>query len=151
VIALMTEEAGTGRGTHSRPIRIVIADDDRDLRESLRDLLRDLGFDVCGEAKDGVEAIAAVHALAPDLVLMDIRMPRMDGLRATREIRRRYPAVQVVILSAYNDPGIQDDATEVGAASFLVKGCPASVIKRILDQAVGAADHDDASGPDTRW
>jgi DNA-binding NarL/FixJ family response regulator len=150
VIALMTEPTDAGRESDRRPIRVVIVDDDLDLRQSLRDLLRDLGFDVCGEARDGIEAIAAAKALAPDLVLMDIRMPRMDGLRATREIRRRYPDVQVVILSAYNDPGLQDDAAEVGAASFLVKGCPASVIRNVLVSVVNAG-HGDGGGLESRW
>jgi DNA-binding NarL/FixJ family response regulator len=148
VIALMMEVTGRGRDTDRRPIRLVLAEDDQDLRRSLRELIGDIGFDVCGEARDGLEAIAAVKALSPDVVLMDIRMPRMDGLRATREIRGRYPAVQVVILSAYDDPGLQRDAVEVGAASYLVKGCSARLMKKVLVAAVEAArSDDDPSGP----
>jgi DNA-binding NarL/FixJ family response regulator len=129
-----------------------VTDDDDDLRGALRDLLTELGFDVCGEARDGIEAIAAAKALAPDLILIDIGMPRMDGLRATSEIRRRYPDVQVVILSAYNDPGLQDDALEVGAASFLVKGCTAKRMKEVLVEAANARRSDDGEGgPQARW
>jgi DNA-binding NarL/FixJ family response regulator len=145
---LMTMGTGSGRDTDRRPIRLVVADDDQDLRRSLRELIGDMGFDVCGEARDGLEAIAAVKALSPDVVLMDIRMPRMDGLRATSEIRRGYPAVQVVILSAYDGPGLQQDAVEVGAASFLVKGCSARLMKNVLVAAVEAARSDEEpNGP----
>ncbi len=132
------------------PIGLVIVDDDEDVRGELRTVLADQGFDIYGEAGDGLEAVAAVEELSPDVVVMDIRMPNMDGLRATREIRRRYPSVHVVILSVYNDPGLQDDADEVGAAAFLVKGCSPAAMKEAL---VAAANSDRGEGGplQTRW
>jgi two-component system, NarL family, nitrate/nitrite response regulator NarL len=116
-------------------VRVMVADDDELLREALSELLQDLGFTLVGTAADGDEAVALAGDLAPDVILMDIRMPRLDGIEATREINSRFPQVKVVMFSAYDDPALTDSAMELGAFCFLVKGCPPRLIGEVLVQA----------------
>lgn len=116
-------------------VRVLIADDDDELREAIRGLLEDQGFQIVGEAVDGAEAVAKTVDLEPDVVLMDLRMPGVDGIEATRLIKDRMPLVQVVILSAYGDPGLVREAEGVGVYAYLVKGCPAQMIRQVLSSA----------------
>ena len=117
------------------PPRILVVDDDQGFREMLRDFLLDDGFDVVGEAPDGVEAVTAAERLRPEVVVMDMRMPRMDGLEATRRIRAASPTTQVVILSAYEDQALKRGAQELGVYSYLIKGCPPSTLVETLRSA----------------
>jgi DNA-binding NarL/FixJ family response regulator len=104
-------------------IRVLIADDGTHWRNGLRALLSSLpAVDVVREASDGQEAIRLVEDAQPDVVLMDVRMPELDGLRATRLIKRRWPQVRVVVLTLY--AAYLAEAIAVGADGFLVKGCP---------------------------
>jgi len=114
------------------PPRVLVVDDDQGFREMLRDFLVDDGFDVVGEAGDGEEAVALTEQLLPEVVLMDLRMPRMDGIEATRVIKAARPTTQVIILSAYEDPGLKRGAEEVGVYCYLIKGCPPSIIRDML-------------------
>jgi len=107
-------------------------DDDQGFREMLRDFLLDDGFDVVGEARDGADALAATERLRPDVILMDFRMPNLDGIQATRAIKEVVPEVQVIILSAYDDPGLKRAADEVGVYCYLIKGCPPSIVRDTL-------------------
>ncbi len=114
---------------------VVVVDDDASMRDAIRELLEELGFAVVGLAGDGSTAVAVVADARPDVVLMDVRMPKMDGLEATRQIRVMRPAVQVVLLSAYDDLTFRRAAEEVGACSFLAKGCSPDMLERTLRAA----------------
>jgi DNA-binding NarL/FixJ family response regulator len=107
-------------------IRVLVADDDEAVRNVLMHVLVDEGFDVVGLAADGLEAVSLADALRPDTVLLDVRMPNVGGIEAARRIRPIDAAVRVVMLSAYDDPALQQEATDAGASRFLVKGCPLS-------------------------
>jgi DNA-binding NarL/FixJ family response regulator len=115
--------------------RVLIADDDEGIRQALRDLLGEEGMDVVGEASDGMGAVAAAKDLAPDVVLMDLRMPDLGGAEATTMIREALPTTQVIILSAYDDPALNRSAEEAGAYAYLVKGCSAGLVRDVLLEA----------------
>jgi DNA-binding NarL/FixJ family response regulator len=115
--------------------KIVVVDDDRGFREMLRDFLADEGFDVVGEAADGLQALELAATMRPDLFLMDLRMPNMDGIAATRMIREANPLMQVIILSAYDDPGLKRGAEEAGVYCYLIKDCAPVIIKETLNFA----------------
>jgi DNA-binding NarL/FixJ family response regulator len=115
--------------------RILLVEDDRGVREALRDLLQDSEFDVVGEAGNGREGVKLAMDLDPDVVLMDLRMPVMGGLEATRQIKDRRPAIQVVILTAYDDPALKEGASESGVYAYLVKGCPPRLVGEVTLKA----------------
>ena len=103
-------------------IRVLIVDDQPLIRSALRALLEDSeDIDVVGDASDGVEAVRAVATSRPNVVLMDIRMPHMDGIVATGEIRRAHPSTEVVILTTFDEDGYALNAVRAGAAGFLLK------------------------------
>jgi DNA-binding NarL/FixJ family response regulator len=118
--------------TAGEPPRIMVVDDDQGFREMLRDFLADDGFDVVGEAPDGVEAVTQADRLKPDVIVMDLRMPRMDGLEATRRIKDTLPITQVVILSAYEDPALKRGAERAGVYCYLIKGCSPAMLVDVL-------------------
>ncbi len=105
-----------------KPIRIVIADDHALVREGTRQILEDHpGLVVAGEAQDGEEAVAMVSRLQPDVVLMDIAMPKLNGIEATRLIKKESPATSVLILTAYDDDQYIFALLDAGAAGYLLK------------------------------
>jgi len=109
--------------------RLVIADDSPRARHGQRALLAiQPGIKVVGEAADGEQAIHLVEALRPDGVVLDVRMPGMDGLQAARLIKSRWPEIKVIVMSMY--AAYRDEALAAGAEAFLVKGCP---VKELLD------------------
>jgi DNA-binding NarL/FixJ family response regulator len=102
--------------------RILIVDDQRLMREGLRTLLElEPDFDVAGEAGDGAAALEAYEASTPDIVLMDIRMPGMDGVEATRRLRARHPGARVIILTTFDDEAYVFDGLRAGAQGYLLK------------------------------
>ena len=103
-------------------IRILIAKDNSLLRGVLRDALEEAGMAVVGEAADGLEAIAVAERERPDVVVMDMRMPSLDGIEATGQIAAAEWAMPVVVLSAYDEPQMIEAALTAGAASCLKKG-----------------------------
>ncbi|HSK36137.1 MAG TPA: response regulator transcription factor [Actinomycetota bacterium] len=118
--------------------RLLVVDDHRMLREALVELLVQAGFEVAGEAADGADAVALAKQLEPDVVLMDLRMPVMGGLDATRLIKDACPATQVVLLTAFDSPALQQQAEEAGCFAYLVKGGPPGTLRLVLHQAVAA-------------
>ena len=121
----------------SRP-RLLVADDHPMLRAALVDLLVQAGFEVAGEAADGADAVALAKELEPDVVLMDLRMPVLGGLDATRLIKDARPDIQVVLLTAFESPALQQQAEEAGCFAYLVKGGPPGALRLVLHQAVAA-------------
>ncbi|WP_308258136.1 response regulator transcription factor [Pseudonocardia lacus] len=115
----------------AEPVRVLLADDDPEIRATLR-LLLDVTPDmaVVGEAADGHEAVALVAAATPDVVLMDVRMPRMGGVEATRRIVESGADTRVLMLTTFDLDEHVHAALHAGAAGFLVKGAPAA---RLLD------------------
>lgn len=112
--------------TATRCKRILVADDEPQVRGVLARLLEEEGFEVVAVAADGAEAAELALLHAPDAVLMDLRMPNLGGIEATRRIHGRQPDIRVVVLSAYEDPALKEEARSAGASMFLVKGCLAS-------------------------
>lgn len=109
-------------------VRVLVADDDPFHREALREVLEALDFRVVGEASDGEEAIEQVKLTSPEVVLMDLRMPRLGGLESTQQIREQQPHVKVIILTAYDDFGLRVAAEDAGAYCYLPKGSSAQLI-----------------------
>jgi DNA-binding NarL/FixJ family response regulator len=103
------------------PLRVVIADDQGIVRGGLRMILEAAGIEVVGEAVDGREAIELVARLCPDVVLMDIRMPAVDGIEATRRLVRAHPAVKILVLTTYGADEYVYEALRAGAAGFMLK------------------------------
>jgi DNA-binding NarL/FixJ family response regulator len=126
---------------------VLAVDDDQGFLEEIRGLLEDEGFEVAGTASDGNEAVALADQLIPDVVLMDLRMPTLDGIEATRLIKQHLPLTQVVILSAYDDPGLQEGAEEAGVYCYLIKGCRSQLIRDVLLQAWSFKASLEARGP----
>lgn len=111
-------------------IKIVLVDDHAVLREGMRRLLEsDKDFEVVGEASDGKEAVEIVSRLKPDVVLMDIVMPKQNGIEATKQIRQLSPETYVLILTAYNDTAYILGLLEAGACGYLLKHARGSEIK----------------------
>jgi two-component system response regulator DegU len=111
----VTEASGT--------VRVLLADDHRMLREGLRNSLLEAGLDVVGEASDGEEAVQLAASLAPEVVLMDVTMPVLGGIEATRRIRETAPDVRVVMLTMHADQAVLVQAIRAGASGYLVKDC----------------------------
>jgi CheY-like chemotaxis protein len=120
--------------------RVLIVDDAEDIRTLLRIKLgRHGGFEVVGEAVDGVDAVDQARALQPHLVLLDMAMPRMDGLQALPLIREAVPDVRVVVLSGFNQRTLEQEALAAGSDRYVVKGGSmhelVELIERLLDAA----------------
>ncbi len=121
----------------SDPIRVLTADDQRVVREGLAMLLGLIpGVEVVGTASDGAEAVSLAGELHPDVVLMDLRMPRCDGVEATRLLREQQPAVKVVVLTTYADDRSVVDALRAGARGYLTKDAGAADISHALHRVV---------------
>lgn len=116
-------------------IRLMLADDHRMLREGLRRSMTDQGFDIVGEARDGDEAINLAHDLHPDVILMDVTMPEVDGVEATRQIRQSLPEVRVVMLTMHADQEVLAAAIRAGASGYLVKDCSTEEIASAVRMA----------------
>ncbi|GAA0586362.1 response regulator [Actinomadura livida] len=124
----------------SEKTRILVVDDQTVVREGLVLLLELLpGLDVAGSCGDGEQAVAMVAELNPDVVLMDLRMPRMDGVEATRRIKRAHPDVEVVVLTTYADDESIFAALRAGARGYLTKDAGADEIARAVDAVRGGA------------
>ena len=117
-------------------MRVVVADDQTAVREGLVTLLSTMaGIEVVGSAADGEQAVALVAQHAPDVVLMDLRMPQLDGIEATRRIRDNHAGVQVVVLTTYADDESIVHALRAGALGYLTKDAGREHIRRALEAA----------------
>jgi two-component system response regulator NreC len=117
--------------------RILIADDHNVLRAGLAALLAaQEGFEVVGEVADGRSAVELARTLEPDLLLLDISMPGLDGIAATREVRRATPAVKVLILTMHEDEALLREAVEAGASGYVVKRAAESELVNAINAAM---------------
>lgn len=104
------------------PVRVLVVDDQEPFRKAATAVVDSMdGFVVVGSASDGEESVRAVLELRPDLVLMDVNLPGIDGLEATRRVRRLDPAPVVVLVSTYELSDVGDDALRCGASSYITK------------------------------
>jgi len=135
------QSGGAAAGEAAAPIRLLIADDHPVVRDGLSGTFApDPGFEVLGEAADGAEAVRLAQALRPDVILMDLRMPGMDGLTAITELARRGIAARVLVLTTYDTDSYVLPAIEAGATGYLLKDAPRAELLR----AVRAAAHGQA-------
>jgi two-component system response regulator DegU len=126
-------------------IRLLLADDHQMLREGLRRSMEEVGFDVVGEARDGDEAVRLAADLAPDVVLMDVTMPDVNGVEATRRLHEQSPDVRIVMLTMHADHDVLDEAFTAGAVGYLVKDCSTDEVAAAVRLA---ADGETAMSPD---
>jgi two-component system, NarL family, nitrate/nitrite response regulator NarL len=121
-----------------KPITVLLADDHMVVREGLRALLQaESDIEVIGEAQDGRKAVQLTKALRPAVVVMDIAMPQLNGLEATRQILKMLPATRVLILSAHGDDAYVEQANEIGVAGFLIKQASALVLAKAVREVHG--------------
>ena len=126
-------------GEVSRIIGVVLVDDEALVRAGLRMILEgDAGIEIVGEAGDGVTALEVVHDTRPDVVLMDIRMPHMDGLAATEQILRAHPSTKVVVLTSFDVDELVPRALRLGATGYLLKDSdPRALVDAVHRVAAG--------------
>ena len=122
-----------------RRVRILVVDDHQMLREALVGMLELSGFEVVGTVADGADATSLAAELAPDVVLMDLSMPVLNGLDATRLLREISPATAVVVFSAFDSAELKRQAFAAGAVAYLPKGCSAERLRATLEAAVTVA------------
>lgn len=127
--------------TEQNAIRVLVVDDHQVVREGLRMMLEVLGagFVVVGEAAEGEAAIRLVEACQPEVVLMDLRMPGMDGLEAIRQIHTRRPEVAIVILTTYNEDALMLAGLQAGASGYLLKDVSSKTLFHTIRSAARGA------------
>lgn len=119
-------------------IRVIICDDQAIIRDGLEMLLKlERDIEVAGIAQDGAEAVELVAAKSPDLILMDLKMPGLNGVEATRRIRAHHPAVKVLVLTTYDDDEWVFDAVRAGASGYLLKDTPREKLIEAIRGTVG--------------
>jgi len=119
-----------------RRLRVLVAEDHEGLRGTLVELLDLAGFEVAGSAADGADAVALAKQLTPDAVLMDLSMPVLNGLDATRLLRDALPGTAVVMFSAFDSRHLKQQALAAGAIAYLIKGCTFEHLRATLEGAV---------------
>jgi DNA-binding NarL/FixJ family response regulator len=122
--------------TDARRVRVLVVDDNAGFRESLLSLLDSANLIVIGEASSGRQALELVPALDPDVVLMDVNMPEMDGIETTRRLKERFPGIEVVALSGHEDQDIVREMLVAGASGYVLKDSDGD---EILDAVIRAA------------
>jgi DNA-binding NarL/FixJ family response regulator len=120
-------------------IRLAICDDVREFRELMRfGLSEDPDIDIVGEAADGLEAVEIVSELRPDVVLLDLSMPKLDGLEVLESLRERAPASRIIVLSGFAAARMERLVMERGAARYLEKGTPLAEIRSAIRETAAA-------------
>jgi DNA-binding NarL/FixJ family response regulator len=122
-----------------RRVRVLVVDDHQMLREALVGLLELAGFEIVGAVADGVDATAMATELAPDVVLMDLSMPVLNGLDTTRLLHEAVPDTAIVIFSAFDSPHLKRQAFAAGAVAYLAKGCTPQRLRATIEAAVTLA------------
>lgn len=131
---------GTQPATNEGPVRVLIADDHPVVRSGLASLLHSIsGITVVGQAGTGREAVREAALTRPDVVVMDLRMPQLDGVQATREILRQHPEVAVLVLTMFDEDGLIAEALDAGARGYLLKGAGQEEIELAV-RAVAAGE-----------
>ena len=121
-------------------VRVVLADDHEVVRKGVRDLFNQHpGWTVCGEAENGIEAVDLVRELQPELVVLDVSMPVMNGLQAAAKIRQLASSTKIVVLSMHNSTSIAQDAFDAGADVFLTKAQAGTELIRTINSLFGDA------------
>lgn len=121
-------------------LRILLADDHQAFRQRMRKLLRNTpGFELVGEAGNGEEAVRLAGELKPDIVIMDVVMPRLNGVEATRRITREFPSIKVIALSLHGDSGFRRAILEAGASTYLLKDNVGHELPKALRSIVAGA------------
>jgi DNA-binding NarL/FixJ family response regulator len=119
-------------------IKILIVDDQRLMREGLHTLLEmEPDLEIAGEADDGLAALAQYEVLQPDVVLMDIRMPNLDGVQATQRLRQRWPSARVIILTTFDDDAYVFDGLRAGALGYLLKDVSGDELAEAIRKVAG--------------
>jgi DNA-binding NarL/FixJ family response regulator len=127
--------------------QVLLVDDDIRYRKALKRALEAEGVEVVGEARNGRVALWAARVLRPDVAVMDLRMPEVGGIEATRRIRAELPSTQVIILTVYDEPLPTRSALDEGAFAYAVKGCSAHLIADIVRAAWRHERESDAGTP----
>lgn len=119
-------------------MRVLLVEDHKIVRQGTRLYLESMGIDVVGEATNGVEAIKLAGALSPDVVIMDIHLPELTGIEATRRIRHDYPDIHILVLTAYDDPAYVHALLDAGTDGFILKTAELSELYKALNEvAIG--------------
>jgi DNA-binding NarL/FixJ family response regulator len=116
--------------------RVLIADDHPAFRQALTEVLELTGFDVVGQVADGTDAVLLARRIVPDLVLIDLSMPVLNGLDATRLLRETLPATRVVVLTAFDSGELEQAALDAGASAYLVKGANVETVEATLTRVM---------------
>jgi DNA-binding NarL/FixJ family response regulator len=126
-------------------MRVLLAEDHKIVRQGTRLYLESMGVEIVGEATTGVEAVRLAGELQPDVVLMDIHMPELTGVEATRRICRDHPDIRILVLTAYDDPAYLHALLEAGADGYVLKTDEFAALYRALEEvAVGRTAFDEA-------
>jgi len=124
----------------TKKLRILIADDESIIRLDLKEMLEEHGHQVVGEANDGKVAVELAEKLAPDLIVMDIKMPNLDGLGAVKQINGGKKRIPVVMVTAYSQPELVEQAVELGVFAYLVKPIKEADILPTIEVAMSRAE-----------
>lgn len=126
-------------------IQVLIADDHQVVREGLRCLFKNTDISIVAEAADGTQAVNESVRIKPDVVLMDVRMPDIDGLEALERLHKKLPDVPVVMLSSYDNPTYVARSVALGAVDFLLKGSPRDILIDAISRAASKQGPPDSS------
>lgn len=123
--------------SETKSVRLLIVDDHEIFRRGLRALLEPSSeWQICGEAVDGIDAVEQCKSLQPDIVVLDVSMPRLNGLEAARQIKREKPESQIVIITQHDSPQIRSAALEAGAQAFVTKSAVGSELVAALRKLI---------------
>jgi DNA-binding NarL/FixJ family response regulator len=117
---------------------VLLVDDTTSIRTEIRHLLEDAGLEVVGEGSHGAEGVMLARELRPDVVVMDVRMPILDGIAATGYITRELPGTRVIVFSAFEDRELEAAARDAGASGFLIKGASAAAIAAAVKDVIAS-------------
>ncbi|MCU1449034.1 MAG: two component transcriptional regulator, LuxR family [Acidimicrobiales bacterium] len=130
---------------HAPSTRVLVADDHQLLRQALRRALEDNGLTVVGEAADGEEACRMAESLRPDIVVMDVTMPIMGGIEATKIVHDHLPNIRIVVLTMHDEHSLIVQAVDAGASAFLNKDCS---LQQVVETVIQVADGDVLLSPE---